>query len=140
MDIKEAIKNRHSVRQYKAQPINGDDKAKLENIISKCNEESGLHIQLVLDDPACFDTFLAHYGKFSNADNYIAIIGKKSISDLEERGGYYGQKIVLEAQMLGLNTCWGAARPVDERSARTETEWRRRHLWKRKMQGRHKIR
>ena len=106
MDIKEAIKNRHSVRQYKAQPISGDDKAKLENIISKCNEESGLHIQLVLDDPACFDTFLAHYGKFSNADNYIAIIGKKSISDLEERGGYYGQKIVLEAQMLGLNTCW----------------------------------
>lgn len=26
--------------------------------------------------------------------------------DLEQRCGYYGQKIVLFAQELGLNTCW----------------------------------
>ena len=24
----------------------------------------------------------------------------------EENSGYYGQRIVLEAQMMGLNTCW----------------------------------
>ena len=27
-------------------------------------------------------------------------------TDYEERCGFYGQQIVLEAQMLGLNTCW----------------------------------
>ncbi len=106
MDIKEAIKERHSVRKYKDLPIEEDKKNKLIELIDKANEESGLNMQLVCDDPECFDTFMAHYGKFSNVKNYIAVVGKKSLDNFEELGGYYGQKIVLEAQMMGLNTCW----------------------------------
>ncbi len=108
MDIKEAIRERHSVRQYKDVPIKPEDRERLETLIKECNEESGLHIQLVCDDPECFDTFLAHYGKFRNAKNYLALIGRKNIDDLDELAGYFGQKIVLEAQMMGLNTCWVA--------------------------------
>ena len=33
------------------------------------------------------------------------MIGKKS-DDLDEKLGYYGERLVLEAQALGLNTCW----------------------------------
>ena len=65
-------------------------------------------MQLICDDPKCFDVFLAHYGKFENAVNYIAVIGKKDLPDLEEKAGYYGQRIVLFAQESGLNTCWVA--------------------------------
>ncbi len=108
MDIKEAIKERHSVRQFKDLPVKSEDKEKLAVRIKECNAESGLNIQLITDDPECFDTFLAHYGKFKNAKNYIAMIGKKSIDKLDQKCGYYGQKIVLEAQTLGLNTCWVA--------------------------------
>ena len=108
MDIKEAIRERHSVRHYRETPIEKEHADRINAIINECNEESGLNMQLVLDDPACFDTFLAHYGWFKNARNYIAIVGKKSKDDLDETGGYYGQKIVLEAQMMGLNTCWVA--------------------------------
>lgn len=108
MTIQEAIQNRHSVRQYKDMSIEGVLVSRLKEIIDDCNRESGLNIQLVLDEPECFDTFLAHYGKFQNARNYIALVGKKDLPDLEERGGYYGQRIVLEAQMMGLNTCWVA--------------------------------
>ncbi len=108
MDIKEAIKERHSVRQFKDLPVKSEDKEKLEALIKDCNAESGLNIQLVMDDPECFDTFLAHYGKFKNAKNYIAMVGSKSLEKLDEKCGYYGQKIVLEAQALGLNTCWVA--------------------------------
>ena len=108
MDIKEAIKERHSVRQFKDLPVKSEDKEKLAALIKECNSESGLNIQLVTEDPECFDTFLAHYGKFKNAKNYIAMIGSKSIENLDEKCGYYGQKIVLEAQILGLNTCWVA--------------------------------
>ena len=39
--------------------------------------------------------------------NYIILAGKPSDS-LQEKCGYYGEKIVLEAQRLGLNTCWVA--------------------------------
>ena len=108
MDIKEAIKERHSVRQFKDLPVKSEDREKLEALIKDCNAESGLNIQLIVDDPECFDTFLAHYGKFKNAKNYIAMVGSKSLEKLDEKCGFYGQKIVLEAQALGLNTCWVA--------------------------------
>ena len=104
MDIKEAIKQRHSVRQYKTLPLEAEAKEKLTELIKECNLQSGLNIQLVCDDPECFDTFLAHYGKFKNANNYFAMVGQKSLDNLDELVGYYGQKLVLEAQMLGLNT------------------------------------
>lgn len=106
MTMKEAIKARHSVRQYKDEPIRAETAAELNRFIAESNGESGLHTQLILDDPACFRTLLAHYGKFRNANNYIALVGSKSLPDLEERSGYYGQKLVLAAQTMGLNTCW----------------------------------
>jgi len=108
MTEKEAIMVRHSVRQYKADSIEEEKCVELNNIIDECNSKSGLNIQLILDDAACFDTFLAHYGKFSNVKNYVALVGKKSVENLDELCGYYGQKIVLAAQMMGLNTCWVA--------------------------------
>ena len=74
--------------------------------IERCNRESGLHIQLVTDEPKVFDCFMAHYGKFSGVTNYIAMIGKKGEAD--EKCGYYGERLVLLAQQLGLNTCWVA--------------------------------
>lgn len=107
MDLLKAMSERHSVRSYTDQPITGQTKEELRSFIEECNRESGLHIQLILDEPNAFDSFMAHYGKFSGVKNYIAIIGKKG-SDLEEKGGYYGEKIVLHAQALGLNTCWVA--------------------------------
>lgn len=68
---------------------------------------SGLHIQLVLDEPKAFESFLAHYGTFRGVTDYIALVGEKG-SDLEETCGYYGERLVLKAQQLGLNTCWVA--------------------------------
>ena len=108
MDIKEAIKSRHSVRQYKDIPIPEDLIEKLCTLIDACNEQSGLRIQLITDDPGCFDSILGHYGKFKNVNNYIAIVGPKSLPDLDELSGYYGEQIVIAAQMMGLNTCWVA--------------------------------
>jgi nitroreductase len=108
MDIKEAIRERHSVRQFSSDHIVGDVRTNLETLIQECNKESGLHIQLITEDPECFDTLLGHYGSFTGVNNYIAIVGSKKLSDLEELGGYYGEKIVLDAQMMGLNTCWVA--------------------------------
>lgn len=45
------------------------------------------------------------YGQFRGVKNYIVMVGKKS-KDLDERVGYYGEQLVLNAQTLGLNTCW----------------------------------
>ena len=87
-------------------PIEEETKESLISLIVECNKESGHHFQLICDDPGCFSHFLAHYGKFKNVNNYIAIVANTSREFYEEYSGYYGQKIVLEAQMMGLNTCW----------------------------------
>ena len=105
MDILEIMKNRHSVRQYKDQPIEKSKREEINSLIKAVNDESGLSIQAFYDEPKCFDSFMAHYGKFVNVKNYIAIVGNK---DEQEKAGYYGEKIVLKCQELGLNTCWVA--------------------------------
>lgn len=107
MDIFEAINQRHSVRQYEDKQIESDVLNALQNEIDACNKEGDLHVQLVTNEPKAFDGFMAHYGKFSGVSNYIALIGKKS-KKLDELCGYYGERLVLKAQQLGLNTCWVA--------------------------------
>lgn len=107
MDIREAIRNRHSVRDYTDRRIEDAVRAELQAHIDAYNRESGLHIQLLTDEPDAFGGFLAHYGKFNNVKNYLALVGEKT-PDLEEKAGYYGERIALAAQMLGLNTCWVA--------------------------------
>ena len=108
MDFFTAMVERHSVRSYTTQPITDPVKSQLQTFLKQCNQESGLHMQLILDEPQAFDGLLAHYGHFKNVRNYIALVGKKS-DQLPEQCGYYGEKLVLFAQTLGLRTCWVGA-------------------------------
>lgn len=107
MELLQAIEQRHSVRAYTDKSIDDEVKTELMSYIQSCNKESGLNMQLVVDEPKGFDGLMAHYGKFTGVRNYIAIVGKKSC-ELDEKCGYYGEKVVLKAQQLGLNTCWVA--------------------------------
>lgn len=107
MEMLEIMKQRHSVRQYANTPIEQEKQDILNQLIKQINKETNLHIQIFYNETKCFDSFMAHYGKFSGAANYIALVGKKS-PKLDEQLGYYGEKLVLKAQELGLNTCWVA--------------------------------
>lgn len=103
MTLKEAIQARHSVRQYFNKAIEDEKIAQLQALIDECNREGGVHIQLVTNEPNAFSGGMAKYGKFSGVNNYIAVIGKKGD---DVKLGYYGEKVVLLAQTLGLNSCW----------------------------------
>lgn len=105
MELLEVMKQRHSVRRYTDKVIEKDIRTELERCIEEVNAESGLHIQVIFDEPKCFGSILTTYGMFSGVKNYIALVGKES-DTLEENIGYYGEKVVLRAQELGLNTCW----------------------------------
>lgn len=100
----EALKHRHSVRKYQNRPLDNKDIELLNTEIAKLNVEGELRMQLVLNEPKAFKSILA-YGTFSNVTNYVMIVGKKSDS-LEYRAGYYGEKLVLFAESLGLSTCF----------------------------------
>lgn len=105
MELGQAIAQRHSVRAYLERPLEEGLVRELEQMIAQCNRDGGLHIQLVKNEPRAFDSTLAHYGKFSGVSNYIALVGRKD-NMLDEKCGYYGEKLVLWAQQRGLNTCW----------------------------------
>ncbi len=100
----EALQSRHSIRKYQDRPLEASDVDALQEEIAKLNKEGDLKMQLVLNERKAFKGFLS-YGSFSNVSNYIMIVGKKSDS-LEYRAGYYGEKLVLFAQSIGLNTCF----------------------------------
>ena len=107
MELKEAIDLRHSVRRYRDVPIEKDIREQLDEYAFLLSKQGGLNIQIIYDEPECFNVRIARYGHFENVKNYVVISGKKE-KDLEERAGYYGELFVLKAQTLGLNTCWVA--------------------------------
>lgn len=105
MDLIQAMNERHSVRSYLDKPIEDEKIDRLKQEADSINAESGLNIQLIVNEPQAFDGFMAHYGSFSGCKNYFAVAGKKGDN---EKAGYYGERLVLLCQQLGLNTCWVA--------------------------------
>ena len=94
MEILEIMEKRHSVRQYKDIPVEDDKRLIIDHMVKDINEETGFNFQVFYDEPNCFNSFMAKYGRFKNAKNYISLVGPKSI-DLEEKVGYFGEKLVL---------------------------------------------
>lgn len=107
MEMLTLMTQRHSVRQYTDRAIEPEKRTVLNKLIAEINRDTGLHIQIFYDEPKCFDSMMAHYGKFTGVQNYIALVGKKS-GRLDQQLGYQGERLVLKAQELGLNTCWVA--------------------------------
>lgn len=105
MDILEAIRARHSVRKYMERPIGAAEADRLKAAVERINAESGLDVQLVLEEPRSFSSGVWKYGQFSGVTNYFVMAGPKG-KEAEEKVGWYGEELVLLAQTLGLNTCW----------------------------------
>jgi len=107
MNELEAIQARHSVRKYIDKPIEAEKVKALQECIDACNRAGGLHLQLITDEPIAFGNGidLPKYGKFEGVSNYIALVAPKG-SMGDELTGYYGEKVVLLAQTLELNSCW----------------------------------
>ena len=108
MDIVEVIRQRHSVRRYLEKSIEYEKVEILNKEVEDINKETGLHFQFVINEPEAFRSSILSYGKFKNANNYFALVGNKNEEILDEKIGYYGERLVLKAQELGLNTCWVA--------------------------------
>ncbi len=101
----EAIKARHSVRTYQPKQIEAEKVEKLKALIEECNKEGNLHLQLCEDAGNSFNRLLHRATGLGTAPSCIACVGPDD-ETLDERIGYFGEKIVLFAQTLGLNTCW----------------------------------
>ncbi len=105
MTEKEAILARHSVRKYTSKAIDADVAAKINEKVAEVNAESGLHFQFLNDEGGAYSNLFLKFSGLDSAPASIACVGPDS-ADLEEKVGYYGEKLVLFLQTLGLNSCW----------------------------------
>lgn len=106
----ETIRERHSVREYDGKPLSRAEFDALGAVVRECTRESSLDIQLVGDNPEVFNV-IARFGLIRGCRTHAAFVvddGKARGVAADEAIGYWGQKIVLAAQDMGLNTCWCA--------------------------------
>lgn len=107
MDEMRAIELRHAVRHFTDRPMDEDACLQIRQKAEELNRRSGIHAQLITEEPDAFRTVRSKLNGFSNIRNYIAMVGPDE-RDAAEKIGYCGEQLVLLAQQLGLNTCWAA--------------------------------
>ena len=106
----ETIRERHSVREYDGKPLSRAEFDALGAVVEEFVRESGLDIQLVGDNSEVFNV-IARFGLIRGCRTHVAfVVDDVKAGDVasDEAIGYWGQKIVLAAQDMGLNTCWCA--------------------------------
>ena len=104
MELLEAMALRHSVRSYTGQPLSPAMAAELRACMELCGRDGGVRIRLIEDEPQAFSSALARWGGFSGVRDYMALTVPEGTKP-GEQVGYWGEKLVLRAQQLGLNTC-----------------------------------
>ena len=106
MTIKEAVMQRHMVRKYIDKTISAETVQQLNERIEKSNAEYDISMKLVTGNADGIGG-LAKLLLTRSVYNYIILAGKDHAT-LDEKLGYYGERLVLKAARLGLDTCWVA--------------------------------
>lgn len=103
----DAIDIRTAIRAYDPDKIEDDQARQLSMTLDAVNMLADLNIQLVRNQPKVFAEANSS-GHFTNAANYLAIVGPKNDDEAKEKGGFYTERVVLAATLYGLGTCWVA--------------------------------
>lgn len=104
MTIKEAIKERHMVRQYTNTAIPADIVELINERIVQNNKKYNLHLTLVVNNSDGISG-MARLLLSKTVNNYIVLAGMDT-HELDEKLGYCGADLILYAQTMGLNTWW----------------------------------
>jgi hypothetical protein len=102
-----AVARRHSRRAFDGTPV---DSAQLDTLDAVC---AGFRpypdARTVLVRTPSVDVFqgvIGSYGKVTGAPHLLLFIGDERSDTCDQHVGYAGQAAVLEATVLGLDTCW----------------------------------
>lgn len=102
-----AIEKRRSRRQFVPRPLEPELQERMRTVCEEFRPFPETRAVLVNQSPdKVFKGLLGHYGKIKGATAFIAYIGDMDGPNVQEKLGYMGEGIVLEATSLGLSTCW----------------------------------
>ena len=102
-----SLKVRHSRRFFTGQPVDHEILDAMEDACTRFKPFPGVRGVLVRQmKEDIFRGLVGSYGKVRGATTYLAFLGDKEIEGVQERVGYCGEGLVLEATARGLSTCW----------------------------------
>jgi hypothetical protein len=105
-----AIEERRSRRRFDPNlAIAPDSMAALDKVCNQFAPFPQARSRLVTDSvDSVFKGIIGSYGRVRGAPAFIAFIGGMDDPFIQEKVGYTGEGIILEATALGLGTCWVA--------------------------------
>lgn len=103
-----AVPTRHSRRTYLEQPVNAGSLDTMERCAAALASISeGVRLEVVRRLKVdIFKGVVGGYGKVKGASSALVFIGEGGAFGVDQRIGYLGEAMVLEAMRLGLDTCW----------------------------------
>ena len=110
-----AIPYRRSRRNYDCTDLEPDLLSHMQEFCRDFRPFPQARAELVTQSPdEIFKGAIGHYGKIKGAPALIAFIGNMDDPYIQEKVGYLGEGIILEATAMGLATCWvgGFFRPT----------------------------
>lgn len=102
-----AIMTRRSRRQFAPKPVDANILARINRFCDEYRPFQEARAVLVTETPdRVFKGAVGHYGKIKGAPAFIAFIGNMGDPNIQEKVGYLGEGLILEATASGLATCW----------------------------------
>jgi len=101
----EAIESRCSRRSFEDTTLKTEDAAALEGLCAKISDSVD-DIRLVYKQNGIENVFRGALGKIIRPSAYVALIGNAKEPNIQEKLGYAGECVVLEATSLGVGSCW----------------------------------
>ena len=102
-----AIPLRRSRRRYDSIELEPDQLARLRTVCGEFRPFPQARAELVTESPdRIFRGAIGPYGKIKGATALAAFIGSMDDPYVQEKVGYLGEGIILEATAMGLATCW----------------------------------
>ena len=102
----EALLIRRSRRLYETSQISGEVLDRLTAVCSEFRPFETARAVLIRHSEDVFKGIIGAYGKIRGAPFFFAFIGDEGDRYVQEKVGYTGEGIILEATALRLGTCW----------------------------------
>ncbi len=101
------IEKRRSRRRFEPRLLEVNVLAQINSVCNNFRPFPHARAELVTTSlDTIFKGIAGSYGKIKGATSFIAFIGKMERPYVQEQAGYTGEGIILEAEAMGLATCW----------------------------------
>jgi hypothetical protein len=96
-----------SRRRYNGEELKSSQLRRIQSFCKDFRPFSSARAVMVKESPDnVFKGIIGSYGVIKGARSFIAFVGDTRSAYVQEQVGYTGEGIILQAEVMNLNTCW----------------------------------